>query len=135
MERVHVEPRTFRPARWVVVAFSLASAWWAWAATWTAQHGAGEWSTLLGAAFFSAMFGMAATHHGVSSITVDQDGITHRGLFGSTRGRWSQCETFGTLSGPLTLYVVRISGRLVRFTNLYRHHRELARHLHLHVGR
>ena len=134
MDRVHVEPRTFRPARWVVVAFTLAAAWWAWAATWTAQQGAGEWSSLLGAAFFSALFALAATHHGLSAITVDEEGITHRGLLGATRGRWSQCGEFGVLPGPLTLYALRVSGRVVHFTNLYRHHRELARHLRLHVG-
>jgi hypothetical protein len=134
MERVYVEPRTFRPARWVVVTFSIASAWWAWAATWTAQHGPREWSTLLGAAFFSALFGLAATHHGSSAITVDEEGISHRGLFGATRARWSQCEGFGVLPGPVTLYVLRASGRMVRFTNLYRQHRELARHLQMRLG-
>jgi hypothetical protein len=80
------------------------------------------------------MFGLAATHHGVSAITVDQDGIRHRGLFGGMHARWAQCEAFGVLPGPLTLYVLKVSGRVVRFTSLYRHHRELARHLQLHVG-
>ncbi|MBM4381426.1 MAG: hypothetical protein FJ086_19315 [Deltaproteobacteria bacterium] len=121
-------PRTFRPHPVLVVLMLLCAAWWGWVA-WMVS-GAGEAGrAVAGASGFTAFFLFSALAYGRSAITVDEDGLTFRGVWRITRARWAECDAFDILPGPLTLYVVRAAGRAVHFRNLYRHHRELAQHL------
>jgi hypothetical protein len=121
-------PRTFRPHP-VLVTLMLASAgWWGWVA-WIVSGAEGADTAKAGAVGFAAFFLFCAFAYGRSAITVDDEGLTFRGVWRSTRARWNECSGLDVLPGPLTLYVLRAGGRAVHFSNLYRHHRELARHL------
>jgi hypothetical protein len=132
MLTLEAPPKTYRPHRLLVVLMLLSAAWWSWVA-WIVSGAEGAATAVAGASGFATFFAFCALAYGRSAITVDHEGLTHRGIWRSTHARWNECDSFDVLPGPLTLYVLRVAGRAVHFSNLYRHHRELARHLLTHV--
>lgn len=135
MQPLPAPARTYRPYRVLVLATALASAFWAWAAWVMWGAGAPAFSALGGASVFSAFFAASCAVYARSAITVDDEGLTHRGMWRSTRARWSECESFNVVPGLVTLYVLRAAGRPVHFSNLYGRHRELAGRLMQEVER
>ena len=81
--------------------------------------------TFLSTLFFVVFFALSVVYYGRTAIYVDSRGVTYRGILHTSRFTFGEIGKVDILPGPITVYSIRAKGRLLHFTSLFKHHREL----------
>lgn len=83
--------------------------------------------TLGSAALMAGFFIVMLVYYARTAITVDEGGLTFRGMVRKRRYEYSEIRRLEVLQGPISVYAVRTEGRPVHFTSFFRHHDRLMR--------
>ncbi|MCI0571847.1 MAG: PH domain-containing protein [Myxococcaceae bacterium] len=76
--------------------------------------------------FFVALFAVATVYYGRSAIVVEGSQLTYRGMVRTLQFGFQDIRKLDVLPSLITVYAIRLPGRLVHFTSLFPQHRRLA---------
>jgi hypothetical protein len=117
--------QVFRPSRVLAVLMAAAGALWAAVLVYVLTFPNVQPKTVLSAAFFVLFFALSLAYYVRTSIEIDANGITYRGVIHTLRFGYHDIKKVDVLPGPITVYAVRGTAGLVHFTSFFRHHRML----------
>ena len=117
----------FRPSR--VLAGSMAGAGLLWAAVlvYLCTFDGVPLKLILGVLFFVLFFAVSCIYYTRSAIIVEGRQLMYRGMLRTLRFGFEDVRKLDVLPSLITVYAIRLPGRLVHFTSLFSQHRRLAR--------
>lgn len=116
----------FRPHRVLAVLMALAGATWALALGFLLSFEGIPGRLLAGSALFVLFFAAATLYYARTSLVVDPDGVTYRGMLRTRRFFFGEIRRVDVFPGPITVYAIRGADGFCHFTNFFPGHRALA---------
>lgn len=123
----HAERQVFRPSPVLAVLMALAGLLWLGVLLYLSTFRGVPLRTLLSALFFVAFFAVAFLYYARSAIVVEGRQLIYRGMVRTRRFRVQDIRKLDVLPSLITVYAIRLPGKLVHFTSLFPHHQRLAR--------
>lgn len=118
--------QVFRPNRLLTALMAAAGLVWAFALGWLLTFDAAPWKLLAGAGLFVVFFAAATLYYARSSVAVDPQGVTYRGMLRTRRFIFQEIRRVDVFPGPITVYAIRGIDGFCHFTSFFTGHRVLA---------
>lgn len=103
----------------------LAGALWVGVLVYLFQFQGVPTRTFLSTIFFILFFGVSVLYYLRTAIIVHGTGLTYRGIWRTIHFGFDDIRKVDVLPGPVTVYAIRVKGRLVHFTSFFKHHQRL----------